>query len=175
LSQDERTELLSLAKRTIDQYVKSGSVPEYTASSKRLMANGATFVTINRNGYLRGCIGNIEPVVPLFRSVINNAVSACSKDPRFPPMTRAELSNLEIEVTVLSPLEPLQDINTIRIGTHGLYLVKGWNTGILLPQVAEEYKWDVPTFLEQVSLKAGLAKDAWKDALLFSFTADIIR
>jgi AmmeMemoRadiSam system protein A len=175
LTTDERQVLLSLAKKTVDQYVKYGHMPEYTATDKRLAANGATFVTINRNGNLRGCIGNIEPVMPLYRSVIMNAVAACSQDPRFAPMTREELTNLEIEVTVLSPLEALQDIKDIRIGTHGLYIMKGGNAGILLPQVASEYNWNVPTFLEQVSLKAGLPRDAWKTSQLFSFTADIIK
>jgi AmmeMemoRadiSam system protein A len=139
------------------------------------MANGATFVTINRNGMLRGCIGNIQPIMPLYRSVINNAVSACSRDPRFPAMNREELKNMDVEVTVLSPLESLQDVKDIKIGIHGLFIVRNGNSGILLPQVAEEYKWDAPTFLEQVSIKAGLPRDAWKEAQVFTFTADIIR
>jgi len=176
LTSGQRNELLSLAKRTIDSYVKRGAMPDYSAKDPRLTANGATFVTINRNGALRGCIGNIEPMMPLYRSVMRNAVAACSQDPRFPPMNREELNGLDIEVTVLSPLEPLADARDIVIGTHGLYIVKGMNSGILLPQVAEEYKWDVPTFLEQVSVKAGLPQDGWKkDAQIYTFTADIIK
>jgi len=175
LTTSERKELLSLAKRTIDSYVRHGAVPEYTTRDPRLLANGAVFVTINRNHELRGCIGHIQAVMPLYRSVISNAVSASSRDPRFPPMTKDELTNLELEVTVLSPLELLDDVKNIRIGAHGLYISKGMNSGVLLPQVAEEYRWDVPTFLEQVSIKAGLPANAWKDAQLYTFTADIIK
>lgn len=175
LTAAERTELLSLAKKTIKSYVQYGKAPEYTLKDPRLMANGATFVTIKRSGLLRGCIGNIQPIMPLYRSVIDNAVSACSRDPRFPAMNREELKNMDVEVTVLSPLEPLQDIKDIKIGIHGLFIVRNGNSGILLPQVAEEYKWDVPTFLEQVSIKAGLPRDAWKKAHVFTFAADIIR
>ncbi len=175
LADAEKKELLELAKQTINNHVRNGRTPEYKTNSPRLRANGATFVTINRNGHLRGCIGNIEPNRPLYQSVMGNAVSASSRDPRFPPMTEKELKDISVEVTVLSPLERLLDVNSIKIGTHGLLLVKGSSSGLLLPQVADEYKWDVPTFLEQVSLKAGLPKDAWKDAELHSFTADIIK
>ena len=175
LNEADGSVLLKLAKQTIQAHVLKSRLPEYKADSPRLRANGATFVTITRNGQLRGCIGNIEPNMPLYRSVIGNAVSACSRDPRFPPLTEKELKDIAVEVTVLSPLERLLDINTIRIGTHGLLIVKGMQSGLLLPQVAEEYKWDVPTFLEQVSLKAGLPRDAWKDAELHSFTADIVK
>jgi AmmeMemoRadiSam system protein A len=175
LTSAERKELLALAKRTIDTYVRRGSAPEYTTRDARLLANGAVFVTISKNHELRGCIGHIQAMMPLYRSVISNAVSASSRDPRFPPMTRDELANLAIEVTVLSPLEALDDVKDIRIGTHGLYITQGDHSGVLLPQVAEEYHWDVPTFLEQVSIKAGLPGNAWKDAQLYTFTADIIK
>ena len=175
LTSGERTELLALAKKTVASYVNNGSTPEYAGHDPRLMAQGATFVTIKRNNMLRGCIGNIQPNMPLYRSVITNAVSASSRDPRFRAMTREELKDMEIEVTVLSPLEPLQNTGDIRIGTHGILLVKGMNSGVFLPQVPVENNWDLTTYLEQVSLKAGLPKDAWKDAQLYTFTADIIK
>jgi len=175
LTDGERKELLALAQKTIDFRVRRGATPEHTVKNPRLMANGAAFVTINRKGTLRGCIGTIQPVMPLYRAVITNAVSACSRDPRFPPMTKEELRDMEVQVTVLSSLEPLDDIKNIQIGIHGLYIVKGINSGVLLPQVAQEYNWDVRTFLEQVAIKAGLPKEAWKDAELYSFTADIIK
>jgi hypothetical protein len=175
LTAAERTELLALAKKTIESYVRNGKTPDYAPRDSRFLANGAAFVTINRNGSLRGCIGTILPVMPLYQAVQRNAVSACSLDRRFSPVEKDELKDLDVEVTVLSPLEQLDDIKKIRIGTHGLYLVKGQDAGILLPQVAEEYKWDVPTFLQQVSIKAGLREDGWKDAQLYTFTADIIR
>lgn len=175
LTDDERKELLSLAKRTITQYVKQKKTTEFRTDDSRLLANGAAFVTINRNGGLRGCIGNIQPVMPLYQSVVQNAISAASQDHRFTPMIAEELADMEVEVTVLSPLEPLLDIKDIRIGTHGLFLVNGGNSGILLPQVAAQYGWNVNTFLEQVSVKAGLPKDAWKDSQLYFFSADIVK
>jgi len=177
LSEQNKKFLLDLAKRTIKDYIETGRTPDPKIADPRLLANGATFVTINRNRMLRGCIGNIEPLMPLYRSVIQNAVSACSRDPRFPPMKKDELRDIDVEVTVLSPLEPLADVKDLRVGTHGLFIVKGNASGILLPQVATEYGWDALTFLEEVSQKAGLPRDAWKgkDAKLYIYTAEIIK
>jgi len=175
LTTDERKELLNLARKTIQSYVKSAIIPDIKPQDQRLQANGATFVTINKQGHLRGCIGNIMPVMPLYRSVITNAVSASSNDPRFAPMTDADLADMEVEVTVLSPLEPLRDPKDIVIGKHGLYITNGRSSGILLPQVAMERNWDTRAFLENVSIKAGLQKDAWKTSKLYIYTADIIK
>jgi hypothetical protein len=175
LSEAEKDTLLKFAKDTILSYVKNGKVPDIKITNKRLMANGATFVTIKTShGMLRGCMGNIQPDMPLYQSVIRNAVNACSRDPRFPPLKEEELADIEIEVTVLSPLKPLKDINSIEIGKHGLYIVKDYRSGILLPQVPVEFGWDRETFLRQVSKKAGLPENAWKEASLYTFTAEII-
>lgn len=175
LTNEEKDLLLSLAKKTIAGYVSSGILPKTEIDNPRLAANGATFVTINRNGSLRGCIGNIQPVMPLFKSVISNAISASSRDHRFTPMTQSELDDMEVEVSVLSPLEPLRDIKEIEIGKHGLYLVKGPNTAVFLPQVPKEFGWDLETYLGNLSVKAGLKKDAWKESELYTFTADVIK
>jgi hypothetical protein len=175
LTESEKRRLLELAKETILSYVREGKTPDVKITNKRLRANGATFVTIKKHGILRGCMGNIMPVMPLSQSVIRNAVNACSRDPRFYPLTPDELDDIEIEVSVLSPLEPLKDIDDIEIGKHGLYIVKDNHSGLLLPQVAAELGWNRETFLKQVSKKAGLPDDAWKDAQLYRFTAEIIR
>ncbi len=176
LSDNEKKELLDLAKNTITSYVTNGNAPDIGTDDKRLKANGATFVTIKTgSGMLRGCIGNIMPDMPLYSSVIQNAVSACSRDPRFYPLTAGELKDIGVEVTVLSPFELLEDKDNIQIGKHGLYLVKDNHSGILLPQVPVEFGWDRETFLKQVSKKAGLPEDAWREANLYSFTAEIIR
>ena len=176
VSESGKNTLLRLAKETITKYVKDGRVPEVVMNNKRLRANGATFVTIKtEEGRLRGCIGNIEPTMPLYQSVIHNAVSASSRDNRFQPMKEKDLEGIEVEVTILSPLEPLKDKNAVEIGKHGLYLVKDYRSGILLPQVPVEQGWDRNSFLKQVSKKAGLLEDAWKDADLYSFTAEIIK
>jgi hypothetical protein len=175
LTEAQKRRLLEIAKKTIVSYVKYGRAPEFDIHDRRLMANGATFVTINRHGRLRGCIGNIMPYMPLYKSVIKNAIHACSHDPRFPPMKKEELDGIEVEVSVLSPLKPLRDEDDIKVGRDGLYIVKGRQSGILLPQVPVEFGWERNTFLKQVSLKAGLPEDAWKEAKLYTFTADIIR
>lgn len=175
LTGTERARLVEMARETIVSYVKNKKVPDFSVDEERLKADGATFVTINRKGRLRGCIGNIAPDRPLFRSVVDNAVSACSKDGRFRPMSPDELSDMEVEVTILSPLEYLADVRQIEIGKHGLYLEKGRNRGILLPQVATEQGWDRDAFLKGISRKAGLPQEGWKGAKLYTFTADIVR
>ncbi|MBI5741569.1 MAG: AmmeMemoRadiSam system protein B [Nitrospirae bacterium] len=170
----EKDRLLDLARETIRLYVRDGKIPEVNISDKRLMTNGATFVTIKANGMLRGCIGNIFPVMPLYQSVIHNAVSASSRDPRFPPLGPEEIKDIDVEVTVLSALEPCNDKNEVEVGRHGLYIVKDDRSGILLPQVPVEQGWERDTFLRQVSIKAGLPGDAWKEADLYRFTAEIV-
>lgn len=175
LTREEKDELLHIARKTIEGYVGTGKTPSFEVKHTALKLNGAVFVTIKRHGNLRGCIGHILPIMPLYQSVINNAVAASSSDPRFSPLKKEELKDLEVEVSVLSLLEPVKDAKTIRVGTHGLYIVKGKKSGLLLPQVAEENKWDRDTFLEQVCVKASLPKDAWKDAELYTFTAEIIK
>jgi AmmeMemoRadiSam system protein A len=175
LTDKEKKELLELAKNTIISHVKGRKTAEFFPDDQRLRANSATFVTIKRNGQLRGCIGNIMPVIPLYQSVITNAVSASSRDPRFPPMTEAELEDMEVELTILSPLEPLGNINEIIVGKHGLYLTNENTSSVFLPQVPVEQQWDLNAYLENLSLKANLPKDAWKTSKLYIFTADIIR
>ncbi len=175
LTEGEKKELLELAKDTITGYVTNGKVPELEINNPKLKAEGAVFVTIKMNGLLRGCIGHIQPVIPLYQSVIRNAVAACSSDPRFPPMKEEELKHMDVEISILSPLRLLKDVKNIQLGKHGLFLVKGLRSGLLLPQVATELGWNRDTFLEQVCAKAGLPKDAWKDAELYAFTAEIIK
>jgi hypothetical protein len=174
-TESEKKELLSLAKDSIEEYIVKGKVQERTIHNPKFRTEGAVFVTIKKNGSLRGCIGHVQPVMSLSQSIIKNAISASSGDPRFPPMDKDELKDIEIEVSILSPLIPLRDINDIRIGKHGLVIRKGMQSGIFLPQVATEFGWDRDTFLEQLCVKAGLPKSAWKDAELHTFTAEVIK
>ena len=177
LSGQQQQELLALARTTIIDHVSGRRTPERETEDARLRANGATFVTINRNHMLRGCIGNIQPVMPLNRSVATNAIAASSRDPRFPPMRPEELADMEVEVTILSPLETTDDPGSIVVGTHGVYLEKDGRAAVFLPQVPVEQGWDRKTYLEQLCAKAGLPKDAWKakDAKISVFTADIVK
>jgi MEMO1 family protein len=175
LSDKEKKELLTLARDTIEEYVSSGRVTERNIQNPQFKADGAVFVTIKKNGALRGCIGNIQPVMSLYQSVIKNAIAASSSDQRFTPVRKEELKDIEVEVSILSPLLPLKDTRNIQVGRHGLVIRKGAQSGILLPQVASEFGWDRDTLLEMVCLKAGLPKNAWKDAELHIFTAEVIK
>ena len=133
------------------------------------------FVTINKKGQLRGCIGYIEGRGPLYKTVEKMAEEAAFRDPRFDPVKERELPELEIEISVLTPLKKITDINEIEVGKHGIYIKKGWNSGLLLPQVATDYGWDRLTFLEHTCQKAGLPANAWKEknTEIYIFSADI--
>ncbi len=132
------------------------------------------FVTLKKNGDLRGCIGYPEAVMPLRDAIIKSARSAALHDPRFPPVTISELSSIKIEVTVLSALFPI-DPKDVVIGTHGLVAEMGSHRGLLLPQVPVEWGWGREEFIAHTCNKAGLPMDAWKKgAKLFGFTGEVI-
>jgi AmmeMemoRadiSam system protein A len=130
----------------------------------RLLEPGMCFVTWKRDGQLRGCIGSVEPVRPLWADVEANAVHALLRDPRFPPATADELPLLRLEISVLTPFVPVSDpLGTVTVGVHGLLVERGPHRGLLLPQVPVEWGWDVPAFLAHSCRKAGLPADAWRD------------
>jgi AmmeMemoRadiSam system protein A len=130
---------------------------------KDLSLDRGAFVTLTIQGQLRGCIGYTSPVQSLCTTVRDVAFQAALHDPRFPAVSENELSKLNYEISVLSPLRRVVDINNIEIGKHGLLIKKGRNEGLLLPQVASDYNWDRLTFLQQTCHKAGLPTEAWKD------------
>lgn len=175
LTSERRRGLLRIARETVIAQVTRQPLPEPACDDPRLAANGAAFVTLKgKGGELRGCIGAIQPVEPLCSSVRNNAVAAASRDYRFPPVRPDELAGLDLEITVLSPMEPVATLDEIRIGTHGLYLEAGGTSSVFLPQVAPEQGWDLTTTLRQLSRKAGLPAEAWQSGRLYRFTAEII-
>lgn len=162
LTADEKKELLRLAKRAVETYVRENKVlAEETANPNFLAARGA-FVTLKRRGELRGCIGFTDPIMPLAQAVVRCAILAATQDPRFAPVSEAELRGLGYEVSVLSPLQKIDDPRLVRVGRHGLVVSWGESRGLLLPQVAVENGWDREEFLAQACLKAGLPRDAWK-------------
>lgn len=154
---------MEIARQSIDEYVTKGSVPSFNVTEERLKGKQGAFVTITKKGQLRGCIGNFVSENSLHQTVQDMAIAAATQDPRFPPLSRKELKSIELEISVLSPLREIKDINEIKVGVHGIYLTKGIYRGVLLPQVATEYGWDRKTFLEHTCLKAGLPTDAWKE------------
>ncbi len=175
LTVEDKKELLSLAKNAINEYTLHNNTLEIDIKNPKLKTDGAVFVTIKKNGALRGCIGHVQPIMPLYKSVIYNAIAAASKDSRFPPVNKDELKDLEIEISIISPLFPLKNVNDIEVGKHGLVIKKGIQQGLLLPQVALENGWDRETFLNKLCIKAGLSEGTWKSAELYYFTAEIIK
>ncbi|MBU1006118.1 MAG: AmmeMemoRadiSam system protein B [Candidatus Omnitrophica bacterium] len=175
LNKKEKQKLLEIAKASIREAVmgKAQAFPEVTEA--RLKENCGAFVTIKKHGQLRGCIGYIMAVKPLSETVKDVARSAAIGDPRFAPMTEDELKDMEIEVSALTPLKRISDAKEIEVGKHGLYMKRGFYSGLLLPQVATEYGWDRETFLQHTCAKAGLPTDAWKDPSteIYTFSADV--
>ena len=132
------------------------------------------FVTIRIKGQLRGCIGYPEPELPLIEVIDRCAVSAAISDPRFPALSVAEWNDMDLEVSVLGPIEPVTDITEVIVGQHGLIVQFGRRRGLLLPQVAIEWNWTAGEFASQTCVKAGLPSDAWqKGAKLFKFEAEV--
>jgi AmmeMemoRadiSam system protein A len=179
LCSDQRHELLSRARQAIAEAVRgerpAAPLPRSLSGSqsKEEKTYGA-FVTLNCSGRLRGCVGQIETVGSLAEVVERCAVAAATEDARFAPVSLDDLAQLEIEISLLSPLEPVAPAG-IEIGRHGLVVEQGMHRGLLLPQVAVERHWQWQRFIEETCMKAGLRRDAWKDAgtRTFAFTAEI--
>jgi len=174
LSSDERRALLDLARRAIVEAVCHGrlaNLPPYTSA---LAQPRPAFVTLHHNGRLRGCMGQVEPDASLMETVARCAICAALEDPRFRPLEPEETGDLEIEISVLSPLVPIQP-QEIEIGVHGILIAWEGRRGLLLPQVAIEHRFTRERFLEAACEKAGLERDAWKnpDARILSFTAEV--
>jgi AmmeMemoRadiSam system protein A len=172
-SEADRHLLLQIAREAISAHVNGVTAAEPSASES-LERPGGAFVSIHHRGELRGCIGHIKANRSLRRVVRECAVAACSADPRFPPVSVAELTGLEIEVSLLGPLEPVASPEDIEVGRHGLLVEQNWQRGLLLPQVATAWRWDRETFLAHTCHKAGLPRDAWKQgAKVWRFEAEV--
>ncbi|MDY6857349.1 MAG: AmmeMemoRadiSam system protein B [Thermodesulfobacteriota bacterium] len=175
LNKEEKNTLLEIARTTIESKARDQDLPEFDISSDVLKEERGAFVSLHKHSRLRGCIGNIRGRRPLHITIQEMASAAAFNDPRFEPVTKDELNDLHIEISVLTPLLKVDDLKEIEVGKHGIYIEKGYHSGLLLPQVATEYGWDRITFLEQTCNKAGLTKDAWKDkdTRIYIFSADI--
>lgn len=175
LNAKEQKILLNIARQAIIDQVQAGQYEVEPREEKSLNSRSGCFVSIKQNGKLRGCIGNFQSELPLFSEVAEMAVSSATKDPRFYPMLTEDLKHFLLEISVLSPLEKIEEIDEIEVGKHGIYLEKSFHRGVLLPQVAAEHGWDRKTFLMQTCIKAGLPTDAWQteDAEIYIFSAQI--
>lgn len=175
LREQEKKELLVLARASIGTYLNERRASHVEPKNVRLRLNGGAFVTLEKSGELRGCIGHLAANKPLFQVVQDMAIAAATQDPRFPAVTPGELVSLEIEISVLSDFRTVTDLKEIKAGSHGVIVTKGLRRGLLLPQVAVREGWDVSTFLGAACRKAGLEIDSWrKPGLTIEiFTAEV--
>lgn len=181
LNAGEELTLLKLARFVMHNFITRGTTdfPDSQLSDFQItpafQQKLGVFVTLKEYGDLRGCIGNIVGIRPLYQGVIENAQNAAAHDPRFNPVTPDELEQIEIEISVMSPLKPVRSLDEILVGRDGLVLKKGFHSGVFLPQVPVEWNWDKTTYLEQLGLKAGLNRDAYKDPQteLLRFSAQV--
>ncbi len=174
LNADQQRFLLRLAREAIAYYLDKGKHLKMEIEDDLLQEKRGAFVTLKLDENLRGCIGYPLPHDPLYLSVIEAAVLAASKDTRFPPLSTEELPRTSIEISVLSLPRQIKDISEIEVGKHGIIISQGLNRGLLLPQVPLEWKWDLETYLNHGSLKAGLPENAWKTgAEVEIFTAQV--
>jgi AmmeMemoRadiSam system protein A len=172
-SEADRQLLLGVARRALTAHVTGAPAAEAEWNDVLLRPAGV-FVTLHCHGELRGCIGHIEASEPLGRLVARCAVAAGTSDLRFPAVTPAELAHLDIELSILGPLESISTLDHIEIGRHGLLVELGSRRGLLLPQVATEWKWNKETFVAETCRKAGLPPDAWKTgAQIWRFGAEV--
>lgn len=174
LTKKEQKELLKIARETIVDYVTNRTIPPVVSASPGLNLHSGCFVTVKQKGELRGCIGNFVSDQPLYQLVQEMAVSAATRDPRFYPMKVNDLADFALDISVLSPLEKAASVEEIKVGKHGIYIVKGSYRGVLLPQVATEYKWNRTQFLQHTCIKAGLPQDAWQgECDIYIFSAQV--
>jgi AmmeMemoRadiSam system protein A len=165
LNEQQRQTLLELARRAIASALEGRRLDvdgQELDDDLRRMAG--TFVTLHDGQHdLRGCIGSVVAHEPLYQSVASNAVNAAFRDPRFRPLTPAELPEVQLEISVLTPFQKVDNVDEIEPGRDGLMIRRGSHAGLLLPQVASEYGWDRQTLLAQTCIKAGLSPSSWRD------------
>ncbi len=176
LSEKQRKRLLEIARTTMEEHVKTGKITEFTETDPELLKEKGAFVTLHYKGELRGCIGNIIGRGPLYKTIRDMAVESSSRDPRFSPVSKGELKDIKVEISVLSVPVKERDVSKIKMGVHGVIVKRGFNSGVFLPQVATETGWGRDEFLSVLcTQKAGLPADAWRDpgTELYTFTAEV--
>ncbi len=178
MNDTQRQTLLKIARDTVEAIITSGSIQKPKSDDPELNAHCGCFVTLKNQGRLRGCIGQFTSEMPLVELVVDMAKASATSDPRFlaDPITADELEQLDIEISVLSPLKRTDEPLSLRLGVDGIYIKKGGASGCFLPQVATETSWSKEEFLSYCCAhKAGLPADAWKEANteVYLFTAEV--
>ena len=174
LDTKEKTTLLAIARRTVEQYIHTHSVLKVdpVTLSDALRTPCGAFVTLNKHGMLRGCIGRFDASEPLYRVVQEMAVASATQDYRFSPIKEGEIKDLVIEISVLTPMRKIRSIDEFELGKQGIYIRKGSRSGTFLPQVAQETGWTKEEFLGHCAQdKAGIGWDGWKNADLYVYEA----
>lgn len=174
LLSDDRRALLGIARRAIIEAAEHQRLLEVALLTGAFAGRSGVFVTLRRRGRLRGCIGQVEAVDPIGQAVARCAMAAALDDPRFDPVCPSELSELEIEISLISPPQRIS-LEEIEVGRHGLMITRGYQRGLLLPQVALEFHWTRERFLEETCVKGGMERQAWKDLMtrIEAFTAEV--
>jgi MEMO1 family protein len=176
LNEIQRKRLLEIARESIASYVRDEKRKKFTEKDTVLNQPLGAFVTLHEAGELRGCIGNMVGQGPLYQTIADMAIEAATGDPRFQKLSPGEIDKINIEISVLSPLQKVKSADEIKIPGHGVIVKSGFNSGVYLPQVATETGWSKEEFLNSLcAQKAGLRPDAWKDPAteLYTFTAEV--
>ena len=178
MDDNQKQALLTVARDTVEAVITGGQIPEPQSDDAELNAHCGCFVTLKNHGQLRGCIGQFTSESPLIELVVQMTKASCTGDPRFfaNPIKPRELKELDIEISVLSPLKRTDDPLSLQLGVDGIYIKKGRASGCFLPQVATGTGWSKEEFLSYCCAhKAGLAADAWRDpeTEVYLFTADV--
>ncbi len=175
LADDEKRELLRIARATLREHSFSGRIPPGKPHRESLLAPASVFVSLHEGEELRGCIGIVDEEKPIYRAVQEMAVAAATRDPRFPAVAAEELDDLTIEISVLGPSRKVSGPGDLVIGTDGVRVEADGRRGLLLPQVAPDAGWDAATLLSKTCQKAGLPNDAWSsgDTQVLAFGAQV--
>jgi AmmeMemoRadiSam system protein A len=176
LNNEQRKKLLAIARKSISTYLETGKKLELSETDPVLLKEMGAFVTLRKHDELRGCIGNLIGSEPLYLTIRNMAVEAAVGDPRFSAVTASELKDIEIEISVLSPLKKINSPDEIQLGRDGVLIKRGFHSGVYLPQVATETGWSKEEFLSSLCAhKAGLPADAWRDKAteIYIFSAEV--
>jgi uncharacterized protein len=175
LADDEKRELLRIARATLREHAFSGRIPPGKPHRETLLAPAAVFVTLHHDDELRGCIGTVDEEKPLYRAVQEMAVAAATRDPRFKPVESDEVDDLQIQISVLGAPRKISSAEELVIGEDGVRVEAHGRRGLLLPQVAPEAGWDAATLLAKTCAKAGLPEDTWQQpaASVLAFRAQV--
>lgn len=171
INETQKKVLLKIVHQTLRSHLESGIMPDVNNEDPVLEKKCGAFVTLYRQGILRGCIGHIQADMPMYKAVQEMAISAATLDPRFTPVTINELDDIQVEISLLSPLYRIK-VEQVEVGVHGLMVVHKGRRGLLLPRVPVERGWDLDTYLDNLCFKAALATDIWdENPELYAFTA----